>query len=81
MFQTMPLYTFLFTLIPTSMRLISGIGVLKNRSWGFWMAIVVSIYTLCVFDLFLPMGVYDGIITVTILSFILIGKLKKSPII
>ncbi len=80
MFTENHLYTFLFTLIPTSMRIISGIGILRNRLWGFWFGVIVSVYTLAVFTLFLPMGVYDGILTVLVLSFLLIGYFGKKPI-
>ncbi len=80
LFTQKPLYSFLFTLIPTSLRLISGIGILRDRMWGFWLAIIVSIYTFCVFTLFLPLGVYDGILTTIVLIFLLIGYCGKSKI-
>jgi len=80
MFVNMPFYTFLFALVPTFMRLMAGIGILKNRQWGFGFAIIVSIFTLCVYIFYLPLGVFDAIFTAIALTFLLIGYFEKKPI-
>lgn len=64
----------------TSLRLFSGIGILKNRLWGFWLAIFSSGVTLCVMVLFLPFGGIDGVITVPILILLFIGYFGKRQI-
>ena len=74
------LYMIPVFLVFTSMRLLAAVGLLLNRMWGFWMGIFVSGVTFCVMILFLPLGALDGVISVAVVTFLLIGYCGKQKI-
>ena len=80
MWVTQPWSILCIFLSITSLRIASGIGILKNRLWGFWLGIFISGITLCIIVLFLPFGGLDGVITVPILIFLFIGYFGKKQI-
>lgn len=61
-------------------RVIGAIGVLKNRMWGFVLAIINCIVTMVVMIFMIPMGIIDGIFACTALAFLLTGYYGQKPI-
>lgn len=72
----LPLFLFYATL-----RITSGIGILKNRLWGFWMAIFITVSTISVMPFLYPLSGGDAIAAVLIISFLLFGYFQDRPII
>jgi uncharacterized membrane protein (DUF2068 family) len=64
-----------------SMRIISAIGLLKNRMWGFILALINCIVTMALMIFMLPAGIMDGILSCTIIVILLIGYFGKNEII
>ncbi len=55
------------------LRLISAIGLLKNRMWGLALSIINCVTTMVLMMFMLPAGIVDGILAGTALVLILIG--------
>ena len=72
----LPLFLFYATL-----RITSGIGILKNRLWGFWMAIFITVSAVSVMPFLYPLSSGDAIAAVLIISFLLVGYFQDRPII
>jgi uncharacterized membrane protein (DUF2068 family) len=63
-----------------SMRIVSAIGLLKNRMWGFILALINCIVTMALMIFMLPAGIMDGILSCTIIVILLIGYFGESKI-
>ena len=75
------IYMLLIFLTFTSLRITAAIGLLKNRLWGFCLAMISTVITLCVMPLFLPFGALDGLIATPLLILLLIGYFSNKTII
>jgi hypothetical protein len=62
------------------MRIISAIGLLKNRMWGFILALINCIITMALMIFMLPAGIMDGIFSCTILVILLVEYFGKEQI-
>jgi len=68
-----PYYTFLFVLIPTTLHFLAGLSIILKKSWGVFLAVFSSLFSICVFVFFLPLGVLDGVFTTVAIIFLAIG--------
>jgi hypothetical protein len=64
-----------------SMRIVSAIGLLKNRMWGFVLALINCIVTMALMIFMLPAGIMDGVLSCTIIVILLTGYFGESKII
>jgi uncharacterized membrane protein (DUF2068 family) len=62
------------------MRIVSAIGLLKNRMWGFILALINCIVTMALMIFMLLAGIMDGILSCTIIVILLMGYFGKSKI-
>ena len=62
------------------MKIISAIGLIKNRMWGFVLALINCIVTMALMIFMLPAGVMDGIFSCTVLVILLIEYFGKKEI-
>jgi hypothetical protein len=74
------IYMLLIFLSFTALRITAAIGILKNRLWGLWLALISTVLTLCVMPLFLPFGALDGVIAAPLLVLLLVGQFRNKPI-
>lgn len=63
-----------------TMRIISAIGLLKNRMWGFILALINCIITMALMIFMLPAGIMDGIFSCTIIVILLVQYFGKNKI-
>lgn len=61
-------------------RVIGAIGVLKNRMWGFTLAVINCVVTMAVMIFMIPVGIMDGIFACTALVLLLTGYYGKQDI-
>lgn len=61
-------------------RVIGAIGVLKNRMWGFVLAMINCIVTMIVMLFMIPSGIADGIFACTAMILLLMGYYDKKKI-
>lgn len=61
-------------------RVIGAIGVLKNRMWGFVLAMINCIVTMTVMLFMIPSGIADGIFACTAMILLLMGYYDKKTI-
>ena len=69
-------FFFAFTLL----RVVSTIGLFKNREWGFWIWIVGLVLTILLSILFLPFGSIELLLCAILLCMMLIGKFKDKKL-
>ena len=65
----------------TSWRVITTIGLFKNRLWGFWSGIMSLIVTMILDMWFLPIGAFEIFACIIILLLLIIGYCGDKPII
>jgi len=63
------------------MKIISGIGLLKNRMWGFVLAIINCVIVMALMIFMLPAGIMDGVFSCTALVSLLMEYYGKKEII
>jgi uncharacterized membrane protein (DUF2068 family) len=63
-----------------TMRIISAIGLLKNRMWEFILALINCIITMALMIFMLPAGIMDGIFSCTIIIILLVQYFGKNKI-
>ena len=63
------------------MKIISAVGLLKNRMWGFVLGLINCIITMALMIFMLPAGIMDGILSCTVLVVLLIEYFGKREII
>jgi uncharacterized membrane protein (DUF2068 family) len=63
-----------------TMRISSGIGLLKNRMWAFILALINCIITMALMIFMLPAGIMDGILSCTTLIILLTEFYGKNEI-
>ena len=61
-------------------RVIGAIGVLKNRMWGFVLAMINCIVTMIVMLFMIPSGIADGIFACSAMILLLMGYYDKKEI-
>lgn len=61
-------------------RLLAAVGILRNRLWGFWVAIWVEGITLVFVPFLLPLAGGDVLGAILIMTCLLIGYLDRRPI-
>ena len=61
-------------------RVIGAIGVLKNRMWGFALAMINCIVTMIVMLFMIPSGIADGLFACTAMILLLMGYYDKREI-
>ena len=64
-----------------TIRLIGGIGLLKNLMWGFWLSIINCVIAITMMMTILPFGIMDGILAGTALVLILTQYFGEKKII
>ena len=69
-------FFFAFTLL----RVVSTIGLFKNREWGFWIGILGLGLTMLLSILFLPFGSIELLLCAILLCIMLIGKFKDKKL-
>jgi uncharacterized membrane protein (DUF2068 family) len=62
------------------MRIISAIGLLKNRMWGFVLALINCIITMALMIFMLPAGIIDGILSCTTIVILLTEYFGKKEL-
>jgi len=63
------------------MKIISAIGLLKNRMWGFVLAVINCVIVMALMIFMLPAGIMDGLFSCTALVLLLIEYFGKKEII
>jgi len=76
-FQEHPVYLIPLFLAITGLRVFSAIGLLKEKFWGFWIAISIIFITYILVPFMLPLSVVDFLICSIILILLIIGKFKN----
>lgn len=61
-------------------RVIGAIGVLRNRMWGFVLAMINCIVTMIVMLFMIPAGIADGLLACAAMILLLIGYYDKKEI-
>lgn len=61
-------------------RVIGAIGVLKNRMWGFVLALINCIVTMIVMIFMIPSGIIDGILACAAMILLLMGYFGEKEI-
>lgn len=61
-------------------RVIGAIGILKNRMWGFILAMINCIVTMMIMLFMIPTGITDGILACTAMVLLLMGYYDKRVI-
>lgn len=64
----------------TSLRVISAIGLWRNRMWGFWLALFVSAATLIMAPLLLPFTTIEMLLNGILVAILLMGFFGETPI-
>lgn len=64
----------------TSLRVTSAVGLWRNRMWGFWLTIFVSIATLIMAPLLLPMTTVEMLLNGLLMIVLMIGVFGDRPI-
>ena len=62
-------------------RITAAIGILRNRLWGFWLTLFLSLVTAFWAVFFLPLGGLDMLGCLFIVGALLAGRLGRNPII
>lgn len=78
--ETQPIWflpTFLFF---TILHLASGVGLWRNRLWGWWMAVFVTAAVIVFVPFLLPMSGGDMLATVILVPLLLIGAFDRKSI-
>ena len=63
-----------------TMKIISAVGLLKNRMWGFVLALINCAITMALMIFMLPAGIMDGIFSCTIIVILLVQYFGKNEI-
>lgn len=63
-----------------TMRIISGIGLLKNRMWGFVLALINCVVTMALSIFMLPAGIMDGVLSSASIAILLMAYFGKNKI-
>lgn len=79
-FEQHPLAIFALFVFFTHFRIFSGVGVLRNRAWGFWAMIFSLTSTVVMTPLFLPLSGIDIALLTVIMSCLLLGYFKDRPL-
>ena len=79
--KTQPIVFFPFFLSFTLMRILSTIGIFRNRLWGFYVGIMSLILTMILTMIFIPFGFFEFFICTIILILLLLGYFGQRPII
>jgi hypothetical protein len=61
-------------------RLVAAMGVLRNRLWGFWLSLFLSLVTASWAVFFLPLGGIDMIACLLIVCALLVGRFGHKTI-
>lgn len=62
------------------LRVLGGVGILRNRLWGIALSLVMCVVTLMLMIFLLPAGIADGILSGAALSLILTAWFGARPI-
>ena len=65
----------------TLMRVVSAVGLFKNRLWGFWIGIINLIVTMILSIMFVPFSSFELLACSVILILLVVGYFKKKPLI
>jgi len=76
-----PIITFPLFLSFTRMRVVSTIGIFKNRAWGFYIGMISLILTILITLNFVPIGFLELLFCSIIVVLLVIGYLEENPII
>jgi uncharacterized membrane protein (DUF2068 family) len=63
-----------------TMKIMSGIGLLKNRMWGFALALINCIITMALSIFMLPAGIMDGVLSSASIVILLMAYFGKNEI-
>jgi uncharacterized membrane protein (DUF2068 family) len=80
LFDSQPVWLVPLFLFYTSLRITSAIGLWRNRMWGFWLTIFVSIATLIMAPLLLPFTAVEMLGNGVLIMVLLIGFFGDAPI-
>ncbi|MCJ7433919.1 MAG: DUF2127 domain-containing protein [Anaerolineales bacterium] len=80
LFDSQPVWLVPLFLFYTSLRATSAIGLWRNRMWGFWLTIFVSIATLIMAPLLLPFTAGEMLLNGILIILLLIGFFGDTPI-
>ncbi len=81
MLQNYTIYMFLFFIGFTSWRMISTIGLFKNRLWGFWLGLTNLLVTIVLDMWFLPIGAIEIFSCIVIIVILMVGYYDNQQII
>ena len=81
MFDNEPIWLVPLFLFYTSLRLTSAIGLWKNRLWGFWLAIFVSLSTVIMSPFLLPFTTTEMLLNGILMIVLLIGFFGEKKIV
>jgi hypothetical protein len=60
---------------------LAAVGVLRNRLWGFWLSLFLSLVTTFCAVFFLPLGGFDMLSCLFIVAALLVGRLNRQQIV
>ena len=71
----LPAFLFFMTL-----HLWAGVGLWRNRLWGWWMGLFVTLAVMIFSPLLLPVSGYDMLVTIPLIGLLFIGRFGRQPI-
>jgi uncharacterized membrane protein (DUF2068 family) len=80
LFDTQPVWLVPLFLFYTTLRITSAIGLWRNRMWGFWLTIFVSMATLIMAPWLLPITAVEMLCNGVLIIVLLIGFFGDTPI-
>jgi uncharacterized membrane protein (DUF2068 family) len=80
LFDSQPVWLAPLFLFYTLLRTTSAIGLWRNRMWGFWLTIFVSVATLIMAPFLLPFTAAEMLLNGILLIILLIGFFGDTPI-
>jgi hypothetical protein len=78
--ETQPIWFLPPFLFFTVLHLWSGIGLWRNRLWGWWMALIVTGTVLIFVPFLLPMSGGDMLAAILLIGLLLIGRFGRSSL-
>jgi len=80
LFDQQPAWLIPLFLFYTSLRACSAYGLWKNRLWGFWMTLFVTIATLMMAPFLIPITTVEMLMNAGLVILLLIGYFRDTPI-
>jgi uncharacterized membrane protein (DUF2068 family) len=79
-FNQQPIMFFPVFLYFASLRLISAVGMFRERMWAFWTTVLVCVTTILWVPFLMPLAGFELLLDAVILALLLVARFGKQPI-